>query len=238
MENQHTSHEQQGCVRHLRHQAELEAMLASGGVDTLQWGQHKAKTVAHLWREIVEGETHMQEHPLQRIVRGVVEVMVQNGGRTLIETQQAFSDGLIRSRQIPPAEKMQPGERPVDTAIRCLREELAVDPSAVEIVDATHEARHEIQLSPSYPGLETRYTFHRVDVRVDGLPDDDFSTDEYSSDGTELRLRHSWSWQSLPEPRATQQASLHPDIQKMTGMLPSDIDAQADYYQQLLKKHQ
>ncbi len=38
--------------------------------------------------------------------------------------------------------------------------------------------------------------------------------------------------------QASQQAPLHPDIQKITGILPSDIDAQAVYYQHVLKKHQ
>ncbi|ETX00230.1 MAG: hypothetical protein ETSY1_11980 [Candidatus Entotheonella factor] len=38
--------------------------------------------------------------------------------------------------------------------------------------------------------------------------------------------------------QVSQESSLHPDIQKITGIVPLDIDAKAAYYQRLLKKHQ
>jgi len=115
----------------------------------------------------------------------------------LIETRQVFASGMTRQRHLPPAEKMQPGERPIDTAMRCLREELGVAHDAIDIIATSHPLRREVHVSPSYPGLATEYTFHTVEARVQGLPDDDFATHEYSPDGHARIIRHDWTWRRM-----------------------------------------
>ncbi|WP_089936529.1 NUDIX hydrolase [Candidatus Entotheonella palauensis] len=176
---------------------ELHHLLVAGGVDTSCWGHGNTKSVDDLWTEIVAGESRIRPRPIQRVVLGAVNVLIRRGERVLIETRQVFADGMTRQRHIPPAEKMQPGERPVDTAIRCLHEELGVAQHDIEIVTRTHPPRREVRSSPSYPGLATEYTFYTVEARVKGLPDDDFSTHEHDTDGRAWIIRHDWTWQQL-----------------------------------------
>ena len=54
-----------------------------------------------------------------------------------------MADGRSRKRGIPPAEKMRPGERYVETALRCLKEELEVNPQDAEILEDSHTTRRE-----------------------------------------------------------------------------------------------
>jgi hypothetical protein len=176
---------------------ELSALLEAGGVDTSRWGNGNAKAVGDLWAELMAGESRIRTQPLQRVVLGVVNVLIRRGEHMLIETRQVFASGLTRQRHLPPAEKMQPGERPIDTAVRCLHEELGVEYDAIDIVPTSHPHRREVCLSPSYPGLSTEYTCYTVEVRVQGLPDHDFATYEYSADGHAWIVRHDWTWRPV-----------------------------------------
>ncbi len=173
---------------------ELNALLVAGGVDTSLWGNGSVKSVDDLWTEIVAGESCIRTQPLLRVVLGAVNVLVRRGECVLIETRQVFASGMTRHRHIPPAEKMQPGERPLDTAIRCLREELGVARHHVDIVASAHPPRREVRPSPSYPGLVTEYAVYTVEARVQGLPGGDFTTYEYGADGREWIIRHDWAW--------------------------------------------
>lgn len=173
----------------------LNTLLMAGGVDTSRWGNGQAKSVDDLWAEIVAGESHIRTQPLLRVVLGAVNVRIRRGEYVLIETRQVFASGMTRQRHIPPAEKMLPGEHPTDTAIRCLREELGVPRHHIESVISVPPPRREVRLSPSYPGLNTAYTFYTVEARVQGLPDVDFSTCEYHADGLAWIMRHEWAWQ-------------------------------------------
>lgn len=175
----------------------LHALLEAGGIDTSQWGNGNTKSVGDLWAEIVAGESRIRTPPLQRVVLGAVNVLIHRGEHVLIETRQVFASGLTRQRHLPPAEKMQPGERPIHTAMRCLREELGLRHDAIDIVPTSHPRRREVCLSPSYPGLSTEYTFYTVEARVRGLPDHDFATYEYSSDGHVWIMRHDWTWRRV-----------------------------------------
>jgi len=174
----------------------LHTLLIAGGVDTSRWGSRSTKSVDDLWAEIVAGESRMRAQSLLRVILGAVNVLIRQseGERVLIEARQVFASGMTRQRHMPPAEKMQPGERPIDTAIRCLYEELGVVHDDIEIVSSAPLSRREVRLSPSYPGLPTEYTFHTVEARVKGLPDADFETYEYGADGGVWIMRHDWTW--------------------------------------------
>lgn len=173
----------------------LDDLLRANGIDTSQWGAGRSKTVADLWAEIVAGETRLRTQPFRREVLGVVEVIIRKGDHILIESCQTFQSGLQRSREIPPSEKMQPGETALDTAQRCLKEELGLPPDAITSVVSIERTREKVRISPSYPGLTSLYPFHMVEVHVIGLPQHDFSTDEYSPKGQEKVMTHDWTWQ-------------------------------------------
>jgi hypothetical protein len=91
---------------------------------------------------------------------------------------------------------MRDGERPVDTALRCLSEELGVAPRNVEILEDVWQPRHVQRESPSSPGLTTKYAIHTVKTGVVGLPDADFWTDESDRHSEDPVVRHRWVWSS------------------------------------------
>ncbi len=175
---------------------QLKAWLASKGVDTSQWGVSGAKSVENLWAEIVEGETEIQDDPPMRLVR-LVNVIIRQGDRILVETTQEFGENQQRERGGPPAEKIKPGESPVETALRCLQEELQVDPSRVEITTMSAEPQPRINDSQSYPGLRTCYLQYDVEAKVEGLPAESFwTTEALHEDGDPVHL-HRWLWKPL-----------------------------------------
>lgn len=173
---------------------ELKAWLTAKGIDFSQWGCDSTKSVENLWIEIVQGEMHLQDEPVLRVVP-VVQVIIRKGNAILIEAVQEFADRRRRSRSHPPSEKMREGEDPITAAIRCLQEELGIEDQNMKILPSTYQQITEEQESPSYPGLRTRYTFHIIEAKVDGLPDSDFWTQETEQNPTDAIKRHYWVWQ-------------------------------------------
>jgi hypothetical protein len=173
----------------------LHDLLIVHRVDVSQWGQNDAKTVIDLWQELVVGDVSLQEPPLCRIVLGVVRLLIRQGNCLLIEVQQTFDDGRTRFRGIPPSEKLRRGESYRDGALRCVEEELLIERSKVQVLEQTHQIHHTMHRSRSYPGLQSQYTFHTVDVQVQGLPHEEFSTDESRRDTNALAVRNYWAWQ-------------------------------------------
>jgi ADP-ribose pyrophosphatase YjhB (NUDIX family) len=172
---------------------ELREWLVARGIDISKWGTGAAKTVDDLWNEIQREEIYLQDDPPLRIVNAV-QVIVRRESSMLVELKQEFEDGRVRFRNHPPAEKMKPSEHCEDAAIRCLQEELGVERSAIEIDKGTDRQAREVKESPSYPGLNTQYTFHVVAARVKGLPDDDFETEEDTHNEAEAVRKHQWGW--------------------------------------------
>ena len=132
--------------------------------------------------------------------RGAQEFLdaVQGGVAILIDSEQIFKDGRCRKRNIPPSEKMLPGETFVDAAQRCLVEELHIKPQNITIYPETHKMRQERRDSYSYPGLPSLYTIHSVEVAVRGIPQQDFRTFELNNPGEGVVREHRWAWQSPP----------------------------------------
>lgn len=172
---------------------ELRQWLQSREIDLSAWGRGEAKSVADLWREVVQGESELRDDPLQRRV-DVVRVIVRRGGAILIEDQQEFRGGRQRRRGRPPSEKMKPGESYEETALRCLEEELGVAREAVKILPNSYRRKTWEGYSASYPGLCTQYTFHILRAEVEGLPQDGFSTWEKDPGPGEPVARHHWIW--------------------------------------------
>ncbi|NJN97942.1 MAG: NUDIX domain-containing protein [Anaerolineales bacterium] len=175
---------------------ELEAWLTANGIDTSCWGTGGAKTVENLWSELAEGESELHADPPRRQVR-IVSVTICRGRRTLVEVGQAFGENQYRYRDMPPTEKMKPGEQPVEAAVRCLQEELEADPNRVKILSAAAEPEQTMQDSQSYPGLTTYYVRYYVEAKVAGLPRQSFSTMEAAHDDGDPVKSHQWRWKPL-----------------------------------------
>lgn len=153
---------------------ELQQQLLAAGIDLASWGTGPAKTLAHLQKEVDDGEAVIVTKPDGRLVR-CVEVCDANvfgispDGRhlRLKEDRQVFADGRERRRQLQYAvlEKMHAGERPLDAMVRGIREELGV---AGDIDITAVRVDLEEAVSPSYPGLLSRYSCHVFDVMLCG----------------------------------------------------------------------
>lgn len=177
----------------------LQSLLSARGVDTASWGTGTAKAVDDLWAEIEQGEATLQGDPFRRVV-SVVEVLIVQDGRYLLEAEQEFHDGRRRTRDTLPAEKLGVDERPKEGARRCLMEELALE--RADIHELWRRAKYQTTLteSPSYPGLRTEYDITRVAARVRPLPNTAFWTDESEEAGKEPVRRHRWAWKPLSDP--------------------------------------
>lgn len=175
--------------------ADLARHLEAHGLDLTTWGHGAAKTVADLWRELHTGDATLDPAPLHRRVT-VVELWIRRGDRVLIEADQHLQDGRTRPRGRLPAEKMRPGERPGEAALRCLAEEMAIAPARVTL-GPTAPPRLRTTDSPSYPGLPSTYAMHRVEAEVHGIPDADFTTAEAHADADDPVAHHHWRWVPL-----------------------------------------
>lgn len=153
-----------------------------------------------LFQEIEEGETTLtlskDGSPLRSVA--ILNALVQDSqGRTLIEEAQTLASGARRIRQLPLSEKMLPGETLQDSVVRAIREELGTllsNSAAISIDEGSYQVIEESKESTSYPGLKSVYTCHRVKVKVGGLPEGDFQTEEVRSDGV---LIHEWAWRKI-----------------------------------------
>ncbi|KAL6509218.1 hypothetical protein OROGR_022528 [Orobanche gracilis] len=182
------------------------------------WGvKPGTKNVHNLWLEVVEGETVLTDSlPPIRTVEVVIVRIIRNGAKKiLIESHQEMSNGAVRHRSRPLSEKMKPGES-VDAAVfRAVKEELGslvktgtvlghFNNGSVRIMPGSYMKKVEERISSSYPGLPARYVLHTVDAEIDGLPENEFCTeemDEYQA-STERAMadcalscrRHYWKW--------------------------------------------
>lgn len=172
---------------------ELDTWLAIQGIDLTHWGQGKAKTVRHLWRELQQEDAVLAQDPLRRVIH-VVQVIVERNGLVLIEANQELHDGRYRERNRPPAEKMKVGEAVVAATYRCLHEELGVAAERVTLLSVEPEILVEERPSQSYPGLCTQYTFYKMHATIIGLPDIDFWHDNLVQGPEDPIKRHHWVW--------------------------------------------
>ncbi|MCB8967369.1 MAG: NUDIX domain-containing protein [Ardenticatenaceae bacterium] len=174
-------------------QAALEAWLRAKKIDIDAWGGNGAKRIADLWEELQCGDCFLQDDPPLRSIH-LAEVIIERDGKRLIEAEQELGDGTRRQRRIPPSEKMRPDEDILLAALRGLREELQVSPEAITLLPQTHWQRQRELDSPSYPGLPTQYTIHRIEAVVDGLPDEDFWCDNLAFAHGDPVRRQRWTW--------------------------------------------
>lgn len=178
---------------------QLALWLQCHQINLDHWGQGAAKSVEDLWREVQNAESMLYaEAPLRRV--RVVELVVQDGDRQLIEAAQTLVSGQMRQRNHPPSEKMLPGEDPFGTARRCLVEELGMDGTTdVSFPPQQVRERQELVESASYPGLITHFTFYQVMAQVQHLPTTDFTTVNTAHEHGDPVIAHHWRWQQLAQ---------------------------------------
>ncbi|XP_010493608.1 PREDICTED: uncharacterized protein LOC104770846 [Camelina sativa] len=197
----------------------LESRLPSDSFAA--WGvKPGTKNVHNLWLELSDGETSLADStPPVRTVNVVTVKVIGKNGRILVESHQELSDGSIRERSRPLSEKMKPEETPDEAVIRAIKEELGSifdggDDDVgkrIRVIPGSYSRRVEERNSLSYPGLPARYALHSVDATVEGLPEEDFTTEEKeygggdsTEDSVETRAagkavtvkRHYWKWVS------------------------------------------
>jgi hypothetical protein len=189
----------------------LTNWLHRNHIDTTSWGRGGAKRVENLLGEILRGETVLYEDPPRRVVC-VTQIWVQHGDFVLVEEYQTFEDGSTRQVNTLPSEKMQPDESPRQAALRCLNEELQIQPDEVKIVDDYITCREEEKPAFSYPGLHTRYTLYQVPTVINTVPDRPFSTVESNHHGSDPVVVHHWTWIPVAEYLANQTASIQPTL--------------------------
>lgn len=172
---------------------DLAYWLDNIGVDVSQWTANASKTIENLWDEYVNEDVSFQDDPPLRIVQ-VVQVIASHQDKILFEVEQEFTTGKRRSRKQPPSEKIKAGEKLHDAALRCLHEEVGLDPTQVRFIESNYEKEQETKESPSYPGLMTQYTVHTLEAEVTGLPTQRFWRLNWAAEEGDPVKRHLWDW--------------------------------------------
>jgi len=139
-------------------------LLTRHGIDVALYGTGKAKTIAHLVKEVNEGECTLISSD-KGLVRelNVVSAMVYYETLVLKETKQVFADGRekVRTKDSSVSEKLQPGEDPWEGLKRGITEELAIQ-GELDIVQLDTEVVE--RESDSFPGLLGRYNLYKFNV--------------------------------------------------------------------------
>lgn len=167
----------------------LANWLRDAGIDIDSWECGEAKGVTSLWHELQRGEITLTLKPPQRNMR-VVALLIERNDHLLMEVSQQMRDGRIRSRDIPPSEKLSADETVIDGAYRCLQEELDIDDKNIDICQC--HMQETIQESQSYPGMMTQYAMHYVTLTLPHLPEHDFVINNHASE--DEMLSHTWGW--------------------------------------------
>lgn len=140
----------------------FKKFLDEHGIDYASWGEGPTKTVERLFYEYLSGETTflIKKKRLIRIVKRVQIVVYYRSSKgtlyRLIEERQVFKNGAVRkrSRSRSLSEKMIPGERAKDAAMRAMKEEIGVaglEPALFQKLPSIK--RGKAVSSHSYPGL-------------------------------------------------------------------------------------
>lgn len=150
---------------------DLKKVLLESGVSIEEWGEGSAKTVNHLFDEIIEGETILireGEELIRKVAvaRATVVHTLPSGEKlSLVERRQVFSDGRTRERprEHAVAEKMKYGENPDEAMLRGICEELGL----CDEIDITKTLiSRERDESLSYPGVTTEWSQHNYHVEL------------------------------------------------------------------------
>jgi len=150
---------------------DLVNFLIANDIPVEQWGKGAAKTVKHLYNEILEKESVLS-YIDGKLIRSIEFVSAQifydspGGVLKLVEEKQIFKDGRVRSRYLESSvsEKMKADEGPRNSIIRGIEEELKIS-IAMDQIEANGNI-DETEESNSYPGLLTRYNGYKYKIEL------------------------------------------------------------------------
>ncbi len=179
---------------HIHSLQDLVTWLSKNQIDYQNWGTLQSKTIDNLYEELIKGECRLLDDPPKRVL-SVVQLLIQQGGKVLVEVEQILCDDRIRMRSSPPSEKMKIREDWRQGALRCLEEELQINRDRVRILTGECHAQIKERKSVSYPGLLSTYYIYPVAVETPSLPEGDFFTYEKSDpEADHLVSKHKWGW--------------------------------------------
>lgn len=175
---------------------ELSGYLKMAGLPVEQYGQGKAKTLEHLFKEIQGGGCILIEEgkDLIRKVRSAnILIYYQDEGGGLFflkELKQVFKDGRERNRNFEwsVSEKLEPGESREEAALRAMSEELGIFNSNPKFLRTENQ---DIE-SPSYPGLATRYESNFFEIYLSHAQHNPDGYQEKQPDKTTY-----WVWEQI-----------------------------------------
>ena len=174
----------------------LRQQLEDAGIDTSKWGTGESKTLAHLQKEIDDGETVLTTDESGDLIRrvefcgGDIYFVSSDGMKhRLKEEKQVFKDGRERKRDLGHAvsEKMKLGEDHKEAMIRGLREELGIDGDVA--INEIGTDKEDLPTSPSYSGLPSQYIRHRFEIV---LNDKQFKPEGYIEESSDMSTFFVW----------------------------------------------
>lgn len=132
-----------------------------------------------LAREIRDGESTVFVGSDDKLHRRVEKsrVVVTHGNLVFTEVEQVYTSGRVRSRnKSRVSEKKKPGETPVATALRGLKEEVKIVVGAERLQPVRKKGKPKTESSSTYPGLLDEkvrhdYTLELTDEEYDRLKD-------------------------------------------------------------------
>lgn len=169
----------------------LEDYLLKFNIPINEWGKGNAKTLNHLLKEIIRGETKLvvENNNLIREV-SALSIIVTYNDLKLIEDHQEFNDGRIRKRKMEAsvAEKIDKDDKNLINAVkRGIKEELEISINENQI--SKLEDTSKFRESMSYPGIMSRVVLFRFHVE---LNDDQFRSDGYTEVQDDKKTIFKW----------------------------------------------
>ena len=161
----------------------LPNLLTRYQIPVERWvlGQNGAKTINHLTKELLSGESILVEEVLEdgrRILKRCLRVVsaeiyyVDAAGISyhLVEDRQEFKNGnppKRRSNVGSMSEKMKPNEEHPNLAlVRGMQEELQINLSESQYYPDQARSKKEYKYSDAYPGLLSEYSIFKYNVRL------------------------------------------------------------------------
>lgn len=156
----------------------LENYLLKFKIPISTWGNGNSKTIDHLFKEIIRGESKLIEQG-SNLVREVsaLSIIVTHKNLILKEDHQEFNDGRVRRRKMEAsvAEKIDKNDKNlIESVKRGMKEELNISVSTGQIskLDVISMDRE----SMSYPGIMSKMTLHKFHIEIN---ESQFNPDGY-----------------------------------------------------------
>jgi len=170
------------------------SLLNFNGIEIERWGTGNAKTLKHLIKEINNNECVLEEDENSMLVRllkvatAKIYFETNEAKYVLKEEKQVFKDGRtrIRTNVSSLTEKMEANEKPKDSIIRGVKEELGIQG---ELKITTHETTSETIYSESYPTLLSQYEIHSFNVY---LTEEQFNMNGYKEEQEDKTTYFVW----------------------------------------------